>query len=303
MQAVQLFGAILRLFAYYVLAGLLTNYLIPILGNHSIETIANVNYINQHPELFYTFAWSDMCGKLFGFILLPVLYLTLSKQKDVNPFKQSDHIPFEWTSVFLGIILLILSLPWINVMADWNKGIHLPAVFKQIEENIIRTETLGESVTNLFLQVHSPGGFILSFFAIAIIPAIGEEMVFRGFFQRELYIYTNNIHLSVWIAAFIFSFIHFQFFGFFPRMILGALFGYMMIWTGSFLVPVMMHFANNSLTLILMLAYKNQFITFDPEKSEQIPLLFIFFSLLMSILILNNRKTRYDLLTSSYIKS
>ena len=185
-------------------------------------------------------------------------------------------------------------------MADWNKAILSGIQFKNIGEKIASTEALGEAITNLFLQVNNPSDFILSFFAIAIMPAIGEEIIFRGFFQREIYKYTKNLHLSIWFAAFIFSFIHFQFFGFFPRMVLGALFGYMMVWSGSILVPMAMHFTNNAMTLILMLAYKKHYITFDPEKSDQIPIVFIAVSLLTSLVILYSRKKRYDQLTSSH---
>jgi len=92
---------------------------------------------------------------------------------------------------------------------------------------------------------------------ISIIPAIGEELVFRGIVQNELLRIWNKKHFAVWVTGFIFSFIHFQFFGFIPRMLLGVLFGYCYLWTKSLWVPIAMHFLNNALTLLVSAFFKD----------------------------------------------
>ena len=69
----------------------------------------------------------------------------------------------------------------------------------------------------------------LGLLVIALLPAIGEELVFRGILQRELWRGTLNIHVAIWVSAAIFSAIHMQFYGFVPRLLLGALFGYFII--------------------------------------------------------------------------
>ncbi|MGN6646142.1 MAG: lysostaphin resistance A-like protein [Cytophaga sp.] len=294
MQAIQLFGSVLRLFAYFVLAQGITLFFLQILSRHPIETYTNIELLQGTPDLLQPFMISDMIGKIVGFVILPILYLFISKQPDANPFKQDPRIPFTGISVVLGVASLILMLPGITVIAEINKDIHLPQALTHIEDSIRETEALAEALTMLFVNIHTLPEILLSILALAVVPAIGEEIIFRGFFQRELIQQTKNIHLSVWIAAAVFSFIHFQFLGFFPRMLLGALLGYMYVWSGSLLVPILMHFTNNALTLILLIAYKNNVISFNPEASDQIPYILVLISFLASAAIAYNRKKTFD---------
>ncbi|WP_018341904.1 CPBP family intramembrane glutamic endopeptidase [Cytophaga aurantiaca] len=301
MQAIQPLGTILRLFAYFILAQGITAILLPLIGNHPISTYSNITSIQTLPDLFRTVAFSDMIGKIIGFILLPLVYLKVSKQENTNPFIQDKRIPFDSLSIILGITALLLSLPSITLLAELNQNIHLPESLSSLEKSLRSTEKLAGELTMLFVRVDTPADIALSFVAIAIIPAIGEEIIFRGFCQRELIQQTRNVHLSVWITACIFSFIHFQFLGFFPRVLLGALLGYMYVWSGSLLVPILMHFTNNALTLILLMTYKKGYSNFNPESSEEIPYVFVFLTLSACIAILYNRKKTYDNHLSNYI--
>jgi membrane protease YdiL (CAAX protease family) len=294
MRGIQSFGSGLRLFAYIVIAQAITLMLLPIIGNHSLEAYTKIENLQTLPELFQAFVLSDMIGKIVGFVLIPLVYLKISKQENANPFFQDVRIPFETLSILLGISALLFSLPSITILAEINQNIHLPEAFSSLEESLRSTEKLAAELTMLFVRVDTPGDIALSFFAIAVIPAIGEEIIFRGFFQRELIQQTGKVHLSVWIAAFVFSFIHFQFLGFFPRVLLGALLGYMYVWSGSLLVPICMHFTNNALTLSLLIIYKKGYSNFNPESSEQIPYLFVILTLAVCLAILYNRKKTYD---------
>jgi hypothetical protein len=85
---------------------------------------------------------------------------------------------------------------------------------------------------------------------IAVLPALGEEFLFRGVLQRLFIEWTKNRHFGVWIASFIFSFIHFQFYGFIPRFLLGLYFGYLLVWSSSIWVPVVAHLINNGFAVI-----------------------------------------------------
>jgi membrane protease YdiL (CAAX protease family) len=294
MRVIQSFGSGLRLFAYLVIAQAITLMLLPILGNYPLEAYTKVENLQTLPGLFQAFVLSDMIGKIVGFIFIPLVYLKLSKQEHANPFFQDMRIPFETLSILLGITALLFSLPTITILAEINQNIHLPEAFSAVEESLRATEKLAAELTMLFVRVDTPSDIALSFFAIAVIPAIGEEIIFRGFFQRELIQQTGKVHLSVWIAAFVFSFIHFQFLGFFPRVLLGALLGYMYVWSGSLLVPIFMHFTNNAFTLVLLITYKKGYSNFNPESSEQIPYLFVILTLIVCIAILHNRKKTYD---------
>ena len=101
---------------------------------------------------------------------------------------------------------------------------------------------------------------LINLLVLAILPAIGEELTFRGVLQQLLYgqLSTLNVqrstlnnHLAVWVTAFIFSFIHFQFYGFIPRLLLGALLGYALLWSGNIRYSMIMHATNNALSVLL----------------------------------------------------
>ena len=86
---------------------------------------------------------------------------------------------------------------------------------------------------------------------MAAIAAISEELIFRRVIQKLIQKHSNNIHLAIWITAFLFSAIHLQFYGFVPRMLLGAVLGYMYFWSGSIWMPIIAHFTNNFIGVTL----------------------------------------------------
>jgi membrane protease YdiL (CAAX protease family) len=114
------------------------------------------------------------------------------------------------------------------------------------------------------LDVDSVGGLLVNIGLIAIVPAVGEELFFRGIIQQVLQ--TNlKSHAAVWITAIIFSTIHFQFFGFIPRVLMGAFLGYLLVWTKNMWVPIIAHFANNAVA-VLFYYFKGEGNTFDIEN-------------------------------------
>ena len=101
---------------------------------------------------------------------------------------------------------------------------------------------------------------------MAILPAVGEELLFRGLLQQKLFSCFKNIHISIWITAFLFSALHLQFFGFFPRFLLGALLGYMFYWSGSLWLPIIAHFTNNALALLMSFFISKNMISTDLDQ-------------------------------------
>jgi len=149
----------------------------------------------------------------------------------------------------LGVMAIASISPLIDVLSTWNQGLQLPESLKSIEDWMINTEKDAEVATNTLLNTDSWGGFAMNIIIIAIMAGIGEELMFRGVIQKILIGWTKNIHLGILYTAIIFSAIHFQFYGFVPRMILGMVLGYLYIWSKSLWVPVIAHAINNGLTV------------------------------------------------------
>jgi membrane protease YdiL (CAAX protease family) len=127
---------------------------------------------------------------------------------------------------------------------------HLPDWLSGVEKWMTAKEDSVNRVVELIMVPDNFRAMLLNLFMIAVLPAIGEELLFRGVFQKIFYTLFKSGHLAIWITAFIFSALHLQFFGFLPRFILGLIFGYLYYWSGTLWLPVISHFVNNAVSVI-----------------------------------------------------
>ena len=153
-----------------------------------------------------------------------------------------------WQEALAAVVVMLLAIPGINLLSAWNQQMVLPEWMSGIEQWMRMQEDAAAQLTEQFLRVDTVGGLLVNIGLMALLPAVGEELTFRGVVQG---MFTRNRHVAIWAAAAIFSFVHFQFYGFIPRMLLGAMFGYMLWWTGSLWVPMLMHFVNNCAAVVV----------------------------------------------------
>lgn len=168
--------------------------------------------------------------------------------------------------LLLAAALTFFAVPVINALVSINEGIRLPSFLSTVEMNMREMEDRAAAITEAFMVMHSSADLLINIFVIALLPAIGEELLFRGVLQRIFGDWSKNVHAGIWLAAFIFSAMHMQFYGFIPRMLLGALFGYLYVWTGSLWVPIMGHFINNAAAVIVTYFYQNGMILINPDE-------------------------------------
>ena len=170
------------------------------------------------------------------------------------------------TGLFIISVLLIFSaVPLVNYLIELNMRMTLPESMSHIEDWMRRAEDSTMELTERLLNVETINGWLFNIFMIAIIPAIGEEFLFRGIVLRVLRQWSGSIHLAVWISAILFSAMHLQFFGFLPRLFLGALLGYAFVWSGSIWIPVFIHFINNALAVTAFYLIHNEYWKIDYE--------------------------------------
>lgn len=153
-------------------------------------------------------------------------------------------------TVFNILICFIIGFPFLNELVYLNMHMHLPDWMATVEHWMRTLEDTAEKQVNTLLGVHSVGALIVNILIIGVLTGFCEEIFFRGTLQRVLGSHGVNIHVAVWAAAFIFSLLHFQFFGFLPRLILGAFFGYILVWTGSIWASATAHAIFNSITVV-----------------------------------------------------
>lgn len=186
-----------------------------------------------------------------GLFIIPSILFSYLVSGNGGKYLKLTKRALPMTYVFAALIMF-LAFPVINWMVMVNEAMVLPEFLAGMEEWMKQMEGDLAVVTEKLLQMNSYSDLAVNFLMIAIIPAIGEEMLFRGVIQRVLGKMTGSTHAGVWIAAILFSAMHMQFYGFLPRMMLGVLFGYLFVWSGSLLVPMLCHLINNGATVIVV---------------------------------------------------
>ncbi|MDE6333306.1 MAG: CPBP family intramembrane metalloprotease [Muribaculaceae bacterium] len=150
-----------------------------------------------------------------------------------------------------AIMVMLVSSPLMSWIIDWNASMHLPESMSALEASIRSMEDSAAGAVDMILGPHDIPNLIVSILIVGVLAGFSEEIFFRGALQRLLASARIGNIASIWTAAFIFSAIHMQFFGFVPRLLLGAYFGYLLMWSGSLWLPVLAHTVNNSLYIIL----------------------------------------------------
>ena len=183
------------------------------------------------------------------FVVPPIVYyLVTRKERPMQALGFRNISP--WWLLLIGVLLMFVSIFVTATLTTWNESMNLGPAFQRLEDYMKTLEETAKVFTDKMLNVSTFGGLLLNLLIIALIPAVGEELTFRGVLQQSL-TRRMNPHLAIFLSAAIFSFIHFQFYGFLPRMFLGILMGYMFYITGSLWTSIAMHFANNGTAVVL----------------------------------------------------
>jgi membrane protease YdiL (CAAX protease family) len=186
----------------------------------------------------------------FGLFILPPLLAGFFFERSAAGYLKMDR-PSRPLIYLITFAIMFAALPLVNWMVAVNEGMQLPPALRGVEAWMKSAEEEAAKLTEAFLNTGTAGGFLLNLLMIAILPAIGEEFLFRGLLQRIFAEWTKNIHVAIFISALLFGAMHMQFYGIFPRMMLGVLFGYLFYWSGSIWVPVFAHFINNASAVIV----------------------------------------------------
>ena len=242
-----------------------------------LGTVIGLAYVfitKSDPNDLNALRFMQISSQLFTFVFPPIAYAFLVKEKPVNALglKKSKILWF-----LIGIAMIFVIMPFNSILAEWNANLTLPESMSKIESLMKQMQDAATEMIEKFVSVDTIGGLILNLFMIAGLAALGEELLFRSIIQTSLIKICKNAHIGILIASVIFSFIHFEFYGFFPRLILGMLLGYMFYFSGSIWIPMLMHFLNNG-TVVLIYFLNNKGITnidVDTFGQTSIPVLII----------------------------
>ena len=192
--------------------------------------------------------WATVLQDLFIFIM-PVAMTALIAARNPLRFTGVDRWPCG-SAVVWTMAVVVLAIPAMNVIVQWNASLTLPESMSRIEQVLRASEQAANGMVMMLMSGTSVIDLILSILIMGCLTGIAEELFFRGMLQKLLHVQLRNAHIAIWATAVIFSAVHLQFFGFVPRMLIGAFLGYLAWWSGSLWLPAMAHALNNSLVVI-----------------------------------------------------
>ena len=215
-------------------------------------------FLFEQPLSVGALKWVQFFQSASMFLLPPLCMAYLWSKTPLGWLKVTGERSKVKGEVLWAVALMLVALPAINLLGYMNKQMVLPAFLEPLEQWMKTSEEGAKVLIEQFMNVTTFGGLIINILLMALLPAVAEELTFRGVLQRLLTPrllasspYRQTPHIAIWCSAILFSAIHMQFYGFVPRMLMGALFGYMLVWTGSLWIPILMHFTNNAVAVIL----------------------------------------------------
>lgn len=239
-------------------------------------------------------SYAMLAAGTFGTFYLPAVYLQ-KRESYFNYFPSVGSGKLFFYVLAAG--LLFAFSPLMEYIGQWNAGMHLPDSLRGVELWMREQEDSSADLIASIVMVDSVWLVLINILVLAVFPAVAEEYYFRGTLMHIFGRMVNNTHVSIWLTAIIFSAIHVQFFGFFPRMLLGAFFGYLLLWTKNIWVSIVAHFVNNASVTVLAFYYCRQGKSFEDLQSYDNYSVFVYlgsFMVSMVILIYMYKRSKGD---------
>lgn len=200
-----------------------------------------------------------------GFFIVPsLLFLYLCTKNPKEFILWNTKLDSKNLIIVIGILLFMM--PLVNFLISWNEALHLPEFMGAIEAAMRSMEDTATRLTEALVYMENPMDLFYMTLLVAVLPAIGEELMFRGIVQRLFAQQFHSYNIGIWVSAFLFSAMHFQFFGFFPRLLLGAVLGYLLVYSGSIIYPMIGHFVNNFTSLLVAYAIQHGMLSETAES-------------------------------------
>lgn len=277
-----LFFGIITIGSALLMAGLGMLLGIAIYGPETIEQVGlgihNTDATISYLRFFQGFTHT-------GIFLLPSIIFAVLASDNMFSYLNFDR-KLSFINVLITFALIALAIPIVNYTYNLNQSMNLPAFMQGVEDWMKTSEDDANKLIELMVQGESISLLLVNLFIMAVLPAVGEELFFRGVLMRLFSRFIKNIHVNIIVIGFIFSFIHLQFYGFLPRFLLGILLGYVFYLSKTIWMPILLHFLNNGISVFAMYLYQKGNIETNPNEMESVGFLVAFLSTAITAAIL-----------------
>ncbi|OYU96984.1 MAG: hypothetical protein CFE21_01460 [Bacteroidetes bacterium B1(2017)] len=263
---------------------LVSNYLCTLIYGIDISQLNLNNIKKEDVQLIASLKLVQTLGGGFGMFLIPSLLFPRVVSLHANTLIGYAVKPKFW-SIGVSLLFVFITVPLISWFYQINQLLSFPADFKDLEMSIRTMENQAGVLTKIFVAADSIPMLLLNLFVVALVPAVCEEFFFRGVLQKYTQLKFNSAWAAIIVSALVFSGFHGQFYGFLPRFALGVVLGFLYFQTSSIWVPIVAHFVNNGLAVVMAYYASNLsgFAIFD--ESYQFEWYFVLASLLSTVML------------------
>ncbi|GAB2492026.1 CPBP family intramembrane glutamic endopeptidase [Algoriphagus taiwanensis] len=256
---------------------------VPLLFNLSVEDLLGLmsgNYDVPNGRMALLFVQG--IGSGIGFWVAAWIIMKYIEKADLHWEIQGERLNSKNLILSLGITFGAMLFN--GLLVYWNAQLTLPESMAGLENWMKEMETQLMELTKYLTDFQTIPELLAGVLVIGVLAGVGEEVFFRGLVQPKMQSYLKSPHWGIWITAIIFSAIHVQFYGFVPRVFLGALFGYLYHYSGSLWYPILAHIFNNGLTVLIVYFSNQGALDFDLESTDTVSYPAALFGLLVLIL-------------------
>lgn len=256
-------------------------------GMNAMTDIASFNFTN--PDTVNALWILQIISTTIPLLLAPLFYAYVIVRNPAEYLK--PYFSSTWLLFVVAFFVMLISSPLIELLSNINKQMVLPPYLHGLEEWMKSSEESAQRLIKAMLQMDTVGEMIKNVLLIGLATAVVEEFMFRGVLQTIMQRWTKNTHAAIWVTAALFSAFHMEFYGFLPRMLLGALFGYFVAWSGSIWPAVWGHFLNNGTAVVVTYLFQTKKIAMNPDEAHTFSYIsYIFSAVIVIILLLTYKK-------------
>jgi membrane protease YdiL (CAAX protease family) len=232
---------------------------------YGMDTITAIFQSNLTVPHAITALWLiQFFGTTAPILATPLIFSYFIVKEPDDYIKNNFHFP--WLLLIIAFVIMTFANPLLELLGDVNQKMVLPKFLKGVEEWMRKSEDDTKKLSDMMMQMGTLKDMIFDLLFIGLLTAVVEEVLFRGCLQTIFVRWMKNKHVAIWVVAILFSAFHMEFYGFLPRVLLGALFGYFTAWSGSIWPAIWGHFVNNGTVVVLTYLSQHKLINIDLDE-------------------------------------
>ncbi|TDH18358.1 CPBP family intramembrane metalloprotease [Segetibacter sp. 3557_3] len=267
---------------------LLTSYATMLFFPDIGEILVNKNATSS-PHLISRLKWAQLVSATLSFVVPALLFGYFSSPK---PLRYVGLYPrFSGSLILLAVVLLIAVQPLAGWLGMLNSKVHFGSIHQQLQQ----AEATYNQSMQTFLYMKQPSDLVVNLFMMALLPAIGEELFFRGALQNVLLRMSKKPWVAIFLSSLIFALLHGTFFKFLPIFALGVMLGTVYFVTRNLWYTVIIHFLNNAIA-VFAVYYQHKSVTLKQFADDKLtaPFYLVLASLAITIAIIYYMKQKSE---------